>query len=211
MANKIKRKNDSFIKDALILCAITVILALLLAVVYNMTKTPIDNAAEEAKKAAYQSVFSDYENIEVKTDENLTKAIEAYQPEDTASKITEGVIVSDSDGSVIGMAFIAASKGYGGDITVSVGLDKDGVITGIDIVSMNETAGLGANCTNEEFKAQYNGKAGEISVTKSDSPADNEISALSGATITSNAVTTAVNTCTKFAESLADSEVMPNE
>ena len=40
MANKIKRKNDSFIKDALILCAITVILALLLAVVYNMTKTP---------------------------------------------------------------------------------------------------------------------------------------------------------------------------
>lgn len=211
MANKIKRKNDSFIRDALILCIITIILALLLAVVYSMTKKPIDKAAEEGKKAAYQSVFSEYENIEVKTDEGLTKAIGEYQPEDEGTKITEGVIVSDSGNNVIGRAFIASAKGYGGDITVSVGIDNDGSVTGIDIVSMNETAGLGANCTSGEFKAEYKGKTGQISVTKSDTPADNEISAISGATITSKAVTSAVNTCISFAESLGDSEVEPNE
>lgn len=211
MANKIKRKNDSFIRDALILCVITVILALLLAVVYNMTKKPIEKAAEEGKKVAYQSVFSGYENIDIKTDDNLTKSIESYQPADSGAKISEGVIVSDSEGNVIGRAFIASAKGYGGDVTVSVGIDNDGVITGIDIVSMNETAGLGANCTNDDFKSQYAGKSGEISVTKSEQPADNEISAISGATITSGAVTSAVNTCLSFAESLGDSEVMPNE
>lgn len=201
---KIKRKGDSFVRDALILCGITVILALCLAVVYNMTKSPINNAAEEGKKVAYKSVFSSYDDIDIENDDTLTKAIEGYTPADEGAKITEGVIVKDKSGNVIGRAFIASAKGYGGDVTVSVGIDNEGVITGIDIVSMNETAGLGANCTNEEFKEQFSGKSGEIGVTKSGTPDDSEINALSGATITSKAVTSAVNTCAAFVEGLGE-------
>ena len=199
---KIKRKGDSFVRDALILCGITVILALCLAFVYNMTKNPINDAAEEGKKVAYKNVFSSYDDIDIENDAALTKAIEGYTPADEGAKITEGVIVKDKSGNDIGKAFIASAKGYGGDVTVSVGIDNEGVITGIDIVSMNETAGLGANCTSEEFKSQYIGKSGELEVTKSGAPGDSEINALSGATITSKAVTSAVNTCTEFVEGL---------
>ena len=92
---KIKRKGDSFVRDALILCGITVILALCLAFVYNMTKNPINDAAEEGKKVAYKNVFSSYDDIDIENDAALTKAIEGYTPADEGAKITEGVIVID--------------------------------------------------------------------------------------------------------------------
>ena len=201
MSRKIKRKNDNYLRDAFVLCGITLVLALILGGVYMMTKEPIDEAAEKGKQVAYQNVFPDNETINIVNDEELTKAAVEYEPEDTKTKITEAVKVTDAAGSDIGTAYIAATKGYGGTLTVSVGVNKEGVVTGIDIVSMNETAGLGANCTKDDFKAQYAGKSGEISVTKSETPADNEISAISGATITSDAVTDAVNKCLSFAES----------
>ena len=200
MARKIKRKNDSYLKDAFILCAITLVLALILGGVYMMTKDPIDEAAEKGKQVAYQNVFPDNAPIEIAADDPLTQAVLGFEPEDEKTKITEAVKVTDGTGNEIGKAYIVSTKGYGGTITVSVGVNNEGTVTGIDIVSMNETAGLGANCTKDEFKSQFAGKTGEITVTKSETAADNEISAISGATITSDAVTKAVNKCLSFAE-----------
>ncbi|MGN0569854.1 MAG: RnfABCDGE type electron transport complex subunit G [Candidatus Fimenecus sp.] len=91
-----------------------------------------------------------------------------------------------------GYVFTTVSKGYGGDITVMVGVKADGTVEGIDFLSISETAGLGMNADTEKFKSQFKGKSGEITVVKN-SPADNEIQALTGATITSKAVTKAVN------------------
>ena len=211
---KVNRKGDSLIRDALILFAITLLLGLVLGWVYMLTKNPIDKAAEAAKQEAYARVFADYNNITVEADDELNKLIDKYKKEGAEIKgqdgevidaeISEGVAVKDASGTVLGFAFIAKSKGYGGDVSVSVGVTPDGTITGIDIVSMSETAGLGANCTQDWFKNQYAGKSGQIVVSKVGASADNEIDALSGATITSNAVTRSVNACLALASELGN-------
>ena len=157
MSKQIKRKGDNFIKDALILFSITLVLGLCLGFVYKLTKEPIDTAAEEAKLEAYQSVFGS-DPIELDEDEAFNKAATEYVSENYKAAIEEAVFVKNGQGEEIGKAFIVAAKGYGGDVTISVGVDGEGVVTGIDIISMNETAGLGANCTKPEFKEQFKGK-----------------------------------------------------
>ncbi len=98
----------------------------------------------------------------------------------------------DESKNIIGYVFTTSAKGYGGDIVTMVGIKKDGTVAGMDYLTISETAGLGKNATKEEFMAQFIGKSGEIGVNKN-APADNEIQALTGATITSKAVTKAVN------------------
>ena len=92
-----------------------------------------------------------------------------------------------------GYIFTTVSKGYGGDITVMVGVDASGSVEGIDFITISETAGLGMKADTDDFKSRYKGKSGVINVVKN-SPGENDIQALTGATITSNAVTQAVNT-----------------
>ena len=86
-------------------------------------------------------------------------------------------------------------EGYGGDIKVMVGINKENEVTNIEIMSMSETAGLGAKAGTSEFMSQYSGLKENIGVEKNNggSPEKNTISAISGATVTSKAVTKAVN------------------
>lgn len=98
----------------------------------------------------------------------------------------------DANGNTIGYVVITVEKGYGGDISVMTGVDLEGNVQGVSILSQSETAGLGANATKESFLDQFIGKVFGITVTKN-APAENEIKALTGATITSKAVTNAVN------------------
>lgn len=98
----------------------------------------------------------------------------------------------DADKNIVGYVFTTSSKGYGGDIVTMVGVKADGTISGMDFLSISETAGLGMNADTDDFKNQFVGKFGEIGINKN-APAENEIQALTGATITSKAVTNAVN------------------
>ena len=77
---------------------------------------------------------------------------------------------------------------------ISVGFDADGSITGVGIREINDTPGLGLKAKEAGFRDQYVGKnADSLTVTKTGASADNEIDAISGATVTSNAMTNAVN------------------
>lgn len=80
-------------------------------------------------------------------------------------------------------------SGFGGTIDMVVGVGADGTVTGISIVSMSETSGLGANASRESFRSQFVGLSGVLAVSKD----GGEIDALTGATITSRAVTSGVN------------------
>ena len=85
-------------------------------------------------------------------------------------------------------------------MSISVGIELDGTIKGIEFLSISETPGLGMNATKDTFKNKFAGKKAEsLTVTKSGSAGDSEIDAMSGATITSNAVTNAVNAALYFA------------
>ena len=177
----------NIIKNTAILTVITLVAGVLLGYVYDITKEPIAQAKEAAKNAAYQTVMADADAFEALDVEAVDLG--------TGCDVNEAVAAnagSELKGYVI---TTTTHDGYGGDIQVSVGISADGTVTGIEMLSISETAGLGMNANTPEFKAQYAGKLVDaFAVTKTGAATDNEIDAISGATITSNAVTNAVNT-----------------
>ena len=115
---------------------------------------------------------------------------------DIVLEVYEGI----KDGQVIGYTIKTSSKGYGGAIELMVGISKDGKITGVEIGNHSETPGLGSKATEPMFKNQYVDKdvLNSLLVVKGSTNNDNEISAISGATITSNGVTNGVNAAMKI-------------
>lgn len=184
----------TMLKEAAMLLLITVVSGLVLGFVYEITKEPIAAAQEAAAKAAYQEVFpqaADFEAIEVMPPSGdsiwLEKGYEGVDIEETLRAV-------DSTGNVLGYVITVTShEGYGGDITFSMGIQRDGTLNGISILSISETAGLGMKAE-AVLKPQFAGKnVTEFTYTKTGAVTENQIDAISGATITTNAVTTAVN------------------
>ena len=191
-----------FMKDALILFAITLVAGACLGGVYTVTKEPIAAAQLEAKKEAYRTVLADAADFKA---DDYAAAVEKANAELGGLSygnvvIDECVTGVDGSGNLLGYVVTATSKdGYGGNITVSVGITSEGEVKGIEFLTLAETAGLGMNADQPEWKAQYANKTvDEFTVTKSGASADNEIDAISGATITSRAVTGAVNSALYF-------------
>ncbi len=202
MAKKrIRRKGDSLLRDGLVLCAVAAVLGLILAGVYVKTKKSIDNASDEARLTSYENVYKDYDGIEFEEDKALNEDIKEYDAknsENMKAYIDNIAVAKDSAGSVAGYAFIAHSAGHSGNVTIAAGVDTAGTVTGIDIVYMNETAGLGAGCTDESFKEQFKGLSDRITIKGKDKGSDNEIDGLTRATETSEAVVNAVNICLDY-------------
>ncbi len=104
-----------------------------------------------------------------------------------------GYTALSADKSVAGYVFTTSAKGYGGPISVMTGIDAQGKITAIEVLDVaDETPGLGQNATNDNFKKQFVGLTADVGVAKNNA-GNNQITALTGATITSNAVADAVN------------------
>lgn len=188
--------KNTIIKDTMILTLITLIAGGVLGLVYEITKDPIAKQQELAKQEAYKAVFEDADTFEVcveaeDTDLAAYLAGEGFE----AQTVNEIMEAKDASGETLGYAInLTTSEGYGGDITFSMGVQADGTLNGISILTISETAGLGMNATKDEFKGQFKEKQAEaFTVTKTGAAKENEINAISGATITSNAVTQGVN------------------
>lgn len=195
--------KGGFMKDALILFAITLVAGACLGGVYEATKEPIAAANLAAKEAAYRTVLPDAASFE---SDDMTDVIASANGEISGLgygnvTVDEAAVALDGSGSPMGYVVTTTSKdGYGGAITVSVGITADGTVNGIAFLTLAETAGLGMNA-DTDWKNQYAGKnVDAFAVTKNGAAADNEINAISGATITSNAVTGAVNGAVYFAK-----------
>ena len=178
--------KDMF-KLGLNLLIISAVAALLLALTNSVTASTIAQRNEQANAEARKLVLEsaqDFEQVkDVKTDNS--KGVEV-------SEIYEA---TDASGNTVGYTLKVLPSGYGGTIELMVGIDSaKGQVSGINVVSNSETAGLGAKATNPEFSDQYKGKPlEELSVLKNGTPGDTEIKAISGATITSTAVTNGVD------------------
>ena len=184
-------KKNPIIKNALILTIITLIAGLGLGFVYEITKNPIAQAQEKAKKEAWQAVFTDVDanafeaqDVDAKIADKAIKSVGAKATVDEVCKAGDkGYVITTTD-----------KEGYGGDIQITVGITSDGTVNGISILSISETAGLGMKAKEDSFSSQFAGKQVEsFEVTKTGATSDNQIDAISGATITSRAVTGAVN------------------
>ena len=95
---------------------------------------------------------------------------------------------------LVGYVVDVITNGYGGELEIIMGVGTDGKICAVKILNSSETAGLGAKASEPEFTDKYKGKNTILSVVKNEEADFDEIEAISGATITSEAVTRAVNT-----------------
>lgn len=198
-----KSKFDikGIVKAVIVIFVITLVMGAALGAVYDITKKPIQEAALKAKEEAYKEIYPEAATIvsieeqsESITNEFLNDTLHTAGYKD--STIDEFNLVADKDGKLIGTIVIVTNKnGYGGDIQLAVGISlAENKITGISFLTLNETVGLGMKANEAEFKNQFKDvPLGEISYTKTGSDSANVIDAISGATITTSAVTDGVN------------------
>ncbi len=194
--------NKQMIKDSLILFGITLIAGLLLGGVYAITKGPIAQAQVDKQQAAYQSVFADavsFQEIGQSSPEAIAKLLQTAGYE--KDRIDETKLAVDAAGTPLGYVMtVTSTEAYSGELQIAVGIRLDGTVNQISFLSLSETMGLGMEAKQPAFYEQFsNKKVNAFSYTKSGAVADNEIDALSGATITSNAVTNAVNAAIVYA------------
>ena len=188
----------TILKNTLSLTVITVIMGILLGVVHYVTADPIRLQEEKKVEEAYRAVFPDADHFQERNlDESLTErlnsalAAEGYDGEEINA--VEDAL--DAEGGQMGCVLtVTTSEGYGGDIQLAMGVASNGTTCGISFLSIDETAGLGMRADMEEFRSQFEEKRVDSFVyTKTGASGDNEIDALSGATVTTGAVTDAVN------------------
>lgn len=205
-----KKDMQVMLKEAGILTAITLIAGLLLGFVYELTKEPIKVQQEKAVQQACMAVFPG--NADMRFEPLQSVPSTELQEELAGNGVTIGSMYEavDASGNLAGHVIeTASSEGYGGKIILYVGVTSDGVLNNVSILSISETPGLGMQAE-KVLLPQLSGKAVEqITYTKTGSTSDSEIDAISGATITTKAVTNAVNGALKAAAQLrggADNE-----
>lgn len=173
----IKKNREDIIKPVGVLLAICIIIPLALSVTNKVTAKKIAELENENSKKNMQSLVSadDFE----KCSDGGIEYYTAIKGGDTAAYI-----------------FTESAKGYGGDVSVMTAVKPDGTVAGVAILDVsNETPGLGQNAAKESFYSQYAGLKKGVSLLKNGAKAENnEVDAITGATITSTAVTRAVNT-----------------
>lgn len=170
--DKPKKKGVSTPRIIISLAVICALVAAMLGAVNAVTRTKIADNTEREKELAIQEIFGSGTQIEEYTDFPEAESMQAYL-------IYKG-------GMLYGYCADVTSSGFGGPINMMVGVDYTGAVCGVNIVSMSETAGLGSKTNTPGFLEQFVGKIGNLSV-------GNGIDAISGATISSKAVTAGVN------------------
>lgn len=202
-------------KNTLILFIITLIAGVSLSLVYSVTKEPIREQEEATKQKAYRAVFADAEHFEEEQDfdpEAATKLLRKANAGDYGNdEIRMLAYAMDADGNVLGSVItVTTHAGFGGDITFAMGIRADGTLTGVSITSISETPGLGMRAS-EVLAPQFSQKAtdGRFTVTKTGATYPFEIDAISSATITSEALTDAVNAGVAFLQAWKDRMTEP--
>ena len=168
-------ERKDMIAATLVLLLICLVITAALAVTYQITKPIIDEINIINANIARGEVFAEGEGsfspVEGESGANILEVYEA------------------NNGT--GYVFTALDKGFGGKLTVMVGISKSGEVTGVKVTGHAETPGLGTKAMTPDYLAQY---SGQIAVTRSDEADKTQIDAVTGATVTSNAVFRAVET-----------------
>lgn len=182
--NNVSNTNE-IVKPAIALCVITIIAGLLLSIVYQVTKEPIRQQEIATINNALKEIIVDATDFTENTQDDfpfpITSLYTALNNED-----------------IIGYVIGVEPNAYNGTLSMMVGIDVDGIVEGISIVSHAETAGLGANAQSTTFYDKFKGTFGMLSVTKNPVPMENEIVAITSATITSQGVVDGVNYCLDY-------------
>lgn len=157
------------LKFGLVLGSICLMATLVLSATYEITKPRIDREMKKEEDAALKMIAPDADSFSAVKNKNGIEYFEAYKKND-----------------VIGYCLKQTAQGYGGRIRLVIGVTKDGNITGVQILEHYETPGLGSKVAEQPFLRQFNGKnAAGVEIRRN-------IDAITGATISSKAVTDAI-------------------
>ncbi len=194
-----KSLKESIPRPVVVLTVITLIAGVALSGVYSLTKDTIEAQKMAKRAASYRTVLPAAVTFEA--DAEVNAAIEelggaVYGTGFGRVTINEVFAGKDENGADTGYVIsVTSADGMDGDITLVLGITPSDVLNGIDFTELNETPGMGMRAEEPEFKDQFSSKAvSAFTLNKSGgSTADDQIDAISGATITSSAVTNAVN------------------
>ena len=178
----------------LIICAV---ISGVVSFVYSMTINAYNQNLENEKKLALTGIFA----------ESDTDVIDYEALENKPEGVNDIYIVSKNSESA-GYCVNITAKGFGGNMTLMIGYNYDGSIKGVQVISHSETPGVGTKALVDGHLSQYNGKAGELTIAK-DSSAD--ISAVSGATISSKAVHAAVNSANSVVAGIIENSLLDGD
>jgi electron transport complex protein RnfG len=181
------------IRPALVLFAITAAFTLILAVTNFLTIDVIAEAREQARLASMSYVLPTGA-------ESFSDDIEVDH-----TSIINYAVGFDGGGSPIGVVVQMTVTGWDRMIFL-VGIGPDGAVTGLDVIAHAETPGLGSRITDETYRHQFIGTTGNIRVLTRGTAGDNEVMAITGATITVQVIADGVNEALEFVNAL----VLPN-
>ena len=179
-------KNIKYIvRPALALFAITAVFTLILAVTNLLTIDVIADARENARLASMSYVMTGAVSF---SDDVEPDAVNI----DVPASILTYTIGFDAASRPIGIVVQMAVTGWDRMIFL-VGIDLNGTVTGLDIIAHSETPGLGSRITDETYRHQFIGTTGDIRVLTRGIPNDNEVMAITGATITVQVIADGIN------------------
>ncbi len=173
MSEAAVKKNDSgMAKLTITLCAICAVCALVLGLVNMITEDPIKNVQIEKNNAAMAEVLP----------------ASGYAPVDYTGSDSTIKSINKAEGDVGYVVEVSPSGSFSGTLTIMVGVNADGTVSGVAVTKSGETSGLGDNAKKPAFRDQFAGLSGEVKVTKD----GGVVNAITGATITSRAVSAGV-------------------
>ena len=187
------KKQSGVASLVIVLACICLVSAAILGLVNKVTVGPIQANTEKTVQESLRTVMpidGDYEDV---TDQ--------YSGDPVTVDVTgvsvpvKAVYKAADEGYVVETM---SPNGFGGALDMMAGVDNDGNVTGIAIISHAETSGLGSKSTDPEWQAQFKGVNGTIGVTKD----GYQINAITGSTITSRAVCDGVNAAIAVVETL---------
>ena len=187
------KKQPGMASLVIVLAAICLVSAAVLGLINSVTVGPIAANTEKTVQESLRTVMpidGDYEDV---TDQ--------YSGDPVTVEVTGSVVPIKAVYKAGDEGYVVESlspNGFGGALDMMAGIDNDGNVTGIAIISHSETSGLGSKSTDPEWQAQFKGLNGVVSVTKD----GGQVEAITGSTITSRAVCDGVNAARLVVESL---------
>ncbi|AOY76844.1 RnfABCDGE type electron transport complex subunit G [Clostridium formicaceticum] len=179
------------VKLGIILLVITAVAGLILGFTNDVTQGIIQQRAMEETIEAMRALLPEADDFQGIEDENVLNRdliVEAYE--------------GTKEGNVVGYAVKVAPQGYGGTVELLVGISSEGRITGVKVGDHSETPGLGSKIADAAFIDQFidKGTEDEFIVTKGGEAGDEYIQAVSGATVSSRAAVSGVNSARSLFE-----------
>ncbi|MBE6936586.1 MAG: RnfABCDGE type electron transport complex subunit G [Ruminococcaceae bacterium] len=184
------RERKELFSMVLTLLVIALVCSSLLGVVNALTKDKIAEIQAEALAQSMRQVLPDAEHF----NEISGRLDPAFMEENDV----DAIYLADDDGYVV----LVSPRGFGGELVMTVGIDPDLAVTGIVITEQSETPGLGTKAQTPEYLSQYVGKTGTLQLVKG-AAAEGQISAVSGATVSSRGITAGVQAALRAAGNVA--------